>query len=71
METFGRAVAGPLSGYLFNAWGARGIPLSCAGAAAYVAVALCVRGLAETSAVCDVGQGNVNGRSNADELKRK
>lgn len=44
METFGRILAGPLSGYLFHSWGARRVPLGCAGAAFYVAFALTVRG---------------------------
>ena len=35
-----------MSGYLFDAVGARGVPLSCSCAAAYVAMALTVRGFA-------------------------
>lgn len=47
LETFGRTLAGPMSGYLFDAVGARGVPLSCSCAAAYVAVVLTVRGFAD------------------------
>lgn len=47
METFGRSLAGPMSGYLFDAVGPRGLPLSCSCAAAYVAVVLTVRGFAD------------------------
>eukprot|EP00752_Nemacystus_decipiens_P009244 g8257.t1 len=46
LETFGRSLAGPTSGYLFDAVGARGVPLSCSCAAAYVAMVLTIRGFA-------------------------
>ncbi|CAN0318519.1 unnamed protein product [Ectocarpus sp. 12 AP-2014] len=49
IETFGRSVAGPMSGYLFEAVGARGIPLTCSCAAAYVSFALSIRGFAESA----------------------
>ncbi|CAM9597964.1 unnamed protein product [Ectocarpus sp. 6 AP-2014] len=49
LETFGRSVAGPMSGYLFEAVGARGIPLTCSCAAAYVSFALSIRGFAESA----------------------
>ncbi|CAM9718440.1 unnamed protein product [Ectocarpus sp. 13 AM-2016] len=49
LETFGRSVAGPMSGYLFETVGARGIPLTCSCAAAYVTFALSIRGFAESA----------------------
>ncbi|CAM9899609.1 unnamed protein product [Scytosiphon promiscuus] len=47
LETFGRSIAGPMSGYLFDAVGPRGIPLTCSCAAAYVAIALSFRALTD------------------------
>lgn len=64
LETFGRSVAGPLSGYLFDVVGARGVPLTCSCAATYVAVVLSVRGLvAHDPALLGVeGGGGARGR---------
>lgn len=55
LETFARSVARPLSGYLFNAWGARGVPLSCSCIALYVAFMLTLRGVASESGSGDSG----------------
>lgn len=73
LETFGRSIAGPLSGYLFDAWGARGIPISCACAAAYVSLALSVRGVGPTATCGEGGGGEGTGveRTGEGYLKRK
>lgn len=70
METFGRSVGGPLSGYLFNAWGPRWISLTCACAALYVSLALSVRGGAAKVASGDAGEAKGGGRGKTDDLKK-
>ncbi len=61
-------MAGPLSGYLFDLVGARGVPLTCSCAAAYVAVALSVRALVAHEAARLGVEGGARGRDVA--LKR-
>eukprot|EP00903_Cladosiphon_okamuranus_P016218 g14965.t1 len=75
LETFGRSLAGPMSGYLFDAVGARGVPLSCSCAAAYVAVVLTVRGFADVMRGGEVAGGESGGdgshrRDNKTYIKR-
>ena len=54
-----------MCGYMFNAWGARRVPVTCACAAAYVALALAVRGFAA------VGDDPYEGKCSASEIKRR
>lgn len=68
LDTFARSVAGPLSGYLFNAWGARGVPLSCSCIALYVAFMLTLRGVAPESGSGDPGEGMGEGLGKADAV---
>lgn len=68
LDTFARSVAGPLSGYLFHAWGARGVPLSCSCVALYVALMLTLRGVAPVPRSDDSGEGRGEGLGKADAI---